>query len=236
MELNEKQKEHVGAIIDKNVENLTEIQHLAISKIAKAFRFGCNWGYILRHEDLFAEKLEAIKENNTTKGLATTNGAIILADEAWLIESVNSVIPALDFNFVTQANERKAKERELFQRYLERATKGQGRSVERDSMGIHLRVGLYSTNDTNLINSNGKEYPAFKLNIEEAIYIALDTLSRSGNNLVCVIKPKGSEAKAVYANEYYMQSANPTAFYRDVVRASNIFDTLTGVHFEFWIV
>lgn len=234
MNSNIKNRQQAEKIIDRNVENLSDIQQLAVTKIAKAFRFGCNWGFLQKGEDLFAEKVEAIRVEPATNGLATSNGAIVLADENWLIATVNSVIPALDFNFVTKATERKAQERELFKKHIERALKGKAKMVTTDATGIKMALGLYSTNDTNTITSNGNEYPAFKLNIEEAVFIALEVLAQQGLTLAAYAKVKGQDVKPVYVREHYMQRQENAL--KDLVRASHIFDTLTGVHFEFWIV
>lgn len=232
-QLNDEQKKKM---IDANVGRLTEVQSLAIVKTASAFRFGCNWGFLLKTEDRFADKVALLQEEKAyIRGFSASNGYILNINEDFLVNVIHTVVPnALDYKFVEEAQERRIRERNLLANYVKRAvTKGEGKQVKPDGKGaVYARIALYSLNDTNYITSRGEEYSAYKLNISEAVNIMIDTASKYGKKVYAKVSQEGYEPTFMDLRVVASQ-VGEAKLYRKLLQHGFILDSQTGVAIDF---
>lgn len=222
--------------INQGVTRLNEAQKVAIVKTALAFRFGCNWGFLLRKEENFKEKVELLRsDRDNIRGFATKNGFIMMVAEDCLVSIVHTVLPnALDYKFVEEAQARKIRERKLLQNYITRAVKkAEGKQVEADRNGIvYARFALYSLNDTNYITASGVEYSAFKLNITEAVAIMVETAAKEGKKVYAKVDIGEGEPRFMDLR-VLAQQLGEQEMYKRLLKQAVILESETGVAVDF---
>lgn len=212
-------------VIEDRIENLSDGARVAIVLCSNAFRFGGNWGYLTPGKE-FKGYLETLKEEKgNVKVHRVSNGALILADENFLAHNVNAVLPnAINGKFVDMAVKRRNEEQERFSKFLKNVVAGKSKYVKGASGKYALTLGIFSVNDTNQIRLNGKEFPAYKLNLHETLNY-LDKLSKQGFKVsVHAVKEDGT---AVYDTPFNLGSNSKGL--QAVYRGLEISETDTGV-------
>lgn len=172
--------DNIDAQLAKGIENLSDGQKTAIVICASSFRFGGNWGFIRANKPDFKGQLQTLKSAHpNVKAKRLYNGALVLSNENFLASIVNEVIPnAINGSFVQMANVRRTKEKALFQKFIENVAKGKSRYVQGQNGYYELVLGIFSINDTNFIRVGGKDYPAYKLTLVEALEYANQLTNR----------------------------------------------------------
>lgn len=181
--------------IEKKIEALSGGAQLAIVLCANSFRFGGNWGFIRKERKDFRDQLETLKqERPNVRAIPVTNGALILSNENFLAHNVNAVVPnAINGSFVDMANKRKADEKARFQKFIENIAKGKSSYVKSAKGYYELTLGIFSVNDTNHIRINGKDFPAYKLTLMEALDYANQLASTGKQVYARAVKEDGTE-------------------------------------------
>lgn len=213
--------------LTQNIDALTDGGKAAIVLCANSFRFGGNWGFIRREKHDFKEQLETLKEERKSiKAIPVSNGALVLADENFLAHNVNLAVPgAINGNFVDMANKRRREEQERFAKFIQNVAVGKSSHVKSKDGYYELTLGLFCVNDTNAIRLNGHEYPAYKLNMIEALDYAVKALASSGKKLYAkAITDEGKQVSGLVV-ELAMNSKGVQALYRGL----EIADSDTGV-------
>lgn len=180
----------------KGIESLTDGEKLSIVLCVGALRYGGNWGFIRRDKRTYHGELELLKQvRNHIKVFRLYNGALVLADENFLINNVNKVVPGgINENYVTLANKRRAEEQDKFMRFLERVLAGKSKFIRNKDGYYEVNIGVFSLNDTNLIRVNGIDYPAYKLTLIEVLDYALRLINLTGKNIyVRAVTDNGQE-------------------------------------------
>lgn len=217
----------------KNIEALSDGGKLAIVLCANSFRFGGNWGFIRSNRPDFRAQLETLKEERpNVKAIPVSNGALILANENFLAHNVNMVVPnAINGSFVEMANKRRLEERQRFQKFIENVAKGKSQYVKAAGGYYELTIGVFSVNDTNMIRVNGKDYPAYKLTLIEALEYA-NQLTKTGRKVYArAVKEDGAEVFDLVFN-LATNSKGQAALYRGL----EIADSETGLFLTLRIV
>lgn len=211
--------------LEKRIDKLSDGAKVAIVLCAKAFRFGGNWGY-LNPGNEFSGYLESLKgEKANVKAFKVSNGAVVLVNEGFLATNVNAVVPnAINGSFVEMAKKRRQEELERFDKFLKSVVSGKSKYVKGAKGSYALTLGILSVNETNTIRLNGKEYPAYKVNVLECLE-HLHRLEQQGYKVaVHAVKEDGS---SVYDAPFNLggNSKGLQAVYRGL----EISDTQTGV-------
>lgn len=214
----------------KNIESLSGGAQLAIVKVADAFRFGGNWGYIMSTDREFAEKLKLLKsEHPNVKVLRLSNGALVLCNEEFLAYNVNKVVPnALGRPFVEMAKTRKADERKTFAKFLDNLAKGKSKHGQKGNGYNEVKIGIFSVNETNYIRLNAIDYPAYKLSlfeVAEEINKASHSMEQEGRGIF--VRSVSESGQEVYDHVARLlgNSKGTSAVYRGL----EISETDTGV-------
>ena len=186
----------MGKDVNKNIEAkadavLSAAAKQAIVLCAEAFRFGGNWGFIRRDNRDSEGIIEALKtERQNFKVYPVANGYIVVAEKNFLANAVNSVVPnAINGGFVEKANQRADVEKQKFVKFLDSIANGKSNYVRQGNGYVELELGIYSVNDTNLIRLNGKDYPAYKLELMEALNYARYLVNKGKQVYVKAINP-----------------------------------------------
>ena len=210
----------------KNIEKLTAGGQLAIVLCANSFRFGGNWGFITRDKEDFAGQLETLKqERPNIKAFKVKNGALVLANENFLAHNVNLVVPdAIGGGFVAKAKQRRAEEKEKFQKFLDRVVTGKSKSAKYTKDFTEITFGIFSVNDTNQIRINGNEYNAYKLSVVEALEFA-HQLKKVGKTAYA--KGIAEDGKEFYAPVFDLASSSKGQ--KALYQALEIAESETGV-------
>ena len=136
----------------------------AVIQCASAFRFGGNWGWVLKDSQYTStlNLLKGVKEH--IKLLHVNNGTVILADKDFLAYNVNKVVPnALGERFLDLMVRTANTERYNFVKYLESCLKGRKNGIILKGSSAYVTFAIFSTNATNSIKMRGNRYKAFKL-------------------------------------------------------------------------
>jgi hypothetical protein len=183
---------NVDRELEKRAEVLSNGAKQAIVLCAESFRFGGNWGFLRSDNRDFRGIIEALKEEKANiKPYPVSNGAIIVCNKNFLASAVNSAIPnAINGNFIEKAQKRSEVEKQKYVKFLDDVAKGKSRFARQGNGYIELVLGIYCVNDTNFIRLNNIDYPAYKLNLQEAMEYA---------------RFLGNKGKAVY-----IKAVNPT--------------------------
>lgn len=157
--------------LEQRVGVLSNGAKQAIVMCAESFRFGGNWGFLRNSNHEFKAIIEALREDkDSVKPYPVSNGVIVVCDKNFLANSVNSVVPGgIGRDFVENARKRSETERQKFIKFLRDLANGKNRFVKQGNGYGELVLGIYSTNDTNLIRLNNIDYPAYKLNLQETL-------------------------------------------------------------------
>lgn len=168
--------------ISGRVDNLSEGAKLAIGMCTAAFHYGGAWGFLRSNKPMFREQIEAFREEHKNIRLyKVSNGALIHANEAFLANAVNALLPnAIGNGFAAKAVSRRQTETERFIKYISNTLEGKSPHVSVKNGFYELQLGVYSVNETHSIRLNGVEYPAYKLTLHEALNI-VDGLSKERN-------------------------------------------------------
>jgi hypothetical protein len=173
--------DNVQRAVQANWDNLSEGAKEALVACAHAYPFGCNWGFLRPTDKDLKSTAEALKaESGRIRFNRLKNAMLIECDPSFLAQSVNAIVPnAVNTPFAQMAQTRKRDEMTKFTNYMKRFLGGKDSGASKNSDGsVETTVGLYCVNETNKIRLGGKDYNAFKLNIEEAVY-AINTLAQS---------------------------------------------------------
>lgn len=218
-------KDRIDASIEKNSKNVSQGGQMAIVLCTEAFASGGNWGFLPRSRADFSAVIETLKEEHGNVSLIrVSNGAIVVAKEAFLGQSVNALVPnALGMAFVEKAKQRRAEEQERFAKFIKSVTSGKSKYVKKAEGYYELTLGVFCVNETNLIRLNGVDYPAYKLSLVEALSHIHEVLQREGRTLyVRAIKEDSSPVYGKVTD--FMNTKGLAALYRAV----EISDTNTG--------
>lgn len=163
-----------GGQLEQNIAALSDGAKVAIVLCANSFRFGGNWAFIKKEKRDFRSQLETLKsERPNVKAIPVANGALVLVSEAYLADNVNKAIPnAINGSFVAMAGKRRTDEKARFQKFLKSVAEGKSQHIRKAKGYTEITIGVFSVNETNLIRINGKDYPAYKLSLIEALEYA----------------------------------------------------------------
>lgn len=159
--------------LTQNLDKLSNGSKMAIVLCANAFRFGANWGLLRKSNSEFIGTLNTLKEEKQDMRLTkVSNGCIIECREKFLADVVNVAVPnAINGNFVDMAIKRKEDEKAKFTKFMKNIIENKCKYVRQCNGYKELVIGLYCVNDTNFIRINGKDIPAYKLSLAEALPI-----------------------------------------------------------------
>lgn len=165
---------NVDRELEKKAEVLSNGAKQAIVLCAEAFRFGGNWGFLRNNNRDFKSIIEALKEEKANiKPYPVSNGAIIVCNKNFLASAVNSVVPnGINGDFIEKAQKRSEVEKQKYVKFLDDVASGKSRFGRKGNGYIELTLGIYCVNDTNFIRLNNIDYPAYKLNLQEALEYA----------------------------------------------------------------
>lgn len=214
------------AQLTKNIDALTDGGKLAIVLCANAFRFGGNWGFIKSDKRDFKGQLETLRQEKPhIKAIKVENGALILAEENFLAHNVNLAVPnAIGTPFAQMAFKRKEEERARFNKFVESVAKGKSSHVKSSQGYYSLTLGVFCVNDTNAIRVNGKDYPAYKLTLLEALTY-VNQLTNTGKKVfVRAVREDGTSYFDLVGN-----LANNAKGVADIYRGLEIAESDTGV-------
>lgn len=182
--------------LEKRAEaNLSDAAKQAIVLCAESFRFGGNWGFVRNTNSNFKDVITLLRsEKGRIKVYPVENGALVLCDKNFLANAVNSVVPnAINGNFVEKAAQRSQVEKQKFVKFLDNVANGKSSYVRKGNGVSELTLGIYSVNDTNLIRINGIDYPAYKLELMEALDFARFLANRGKTVYVKAIDPESGK-------------------------------------------
>jgi hypothetical protein len=219
--------------LTKNIEALTDGGKLALVLCANSFRFGGNWGFLKSDKSDFRGQLDTLKqEKPNIRAIPVSNGALILANENFLAHNVNLAVPnAINGSFVDMANKRRNDERQRFSKFIENVANGKSSHVKSKGGYYELILGVFCVNETNAIRLNGNDYPAYKLNMIEALEYA-NQLTATGKKVYArAIKEDGEQVFDLVAN-LATNSKGVAALYRGL----DIADSETGLFLTLRIV
>lgn len=225
---------NVDPRFQQRIEQVSAGGQLAIVLCANSFRFGGNWAFLRSNKPDFKENLATLREEHpNVRAFPVSNGALILVSENFLAHNVNKIIPnAIDGAFVDKVTRRRQEERERFVKFLKSVISGKSSYVKAKGGYYELILGVYSTNDTNHIRLNGKDYPAYKLSMIEAIDFADAALSSIGRKVYArAITEQGKEVFDI-AKQLGFNSKGLAALYRGL----EISESDTGVFLTLRIV
>lgn len=208
-------------MLTKNLDKLTDGAKLAIVLSADAFRFGGNWGFIKNSKPEFKGMIDLLKEEKgNVKVFPVSNGALVLCNEDFLAYNVNLAVPnAIGGAFVEKAKKRRDEEKAKYSKFVDNVLAGKNSHIKKKDGYYELVLGIFSVNDTNYIRLNGNDYPAYKLNLIEALGF-IQYLSKAGNKVYAkavtengqevydVIEKLGSNSKGVAALYRGLEIAN----------------------------
>lgn len=216
----------LGHQLEQNINSMTEAGKLAVVLCAQAFRFGGNWGFMRTGDANFKETLETLKdEQPNVKFYRLANGALITCKEQFLAYNVNIAVPnAIGVPFAEKAKERKKQEIEKFRRLLTSAMAGKSTHVEKRGRFNELTIGIYCTNEVNTIRLNGKDYPAYKLDLIEALQVAHEWNAKNRVVMASAVDASGDRIFDQIQN-LAANSKGLSAIYRGL----ELSDTGTGV-------
>lgn len=191
-------KEEVEGVPDQvvaKIKELTPAQSTGIVVCANSFRFGGNWGFL--HEEskdfeAFAQNLAS--ERGSVRLSRIKNGGLIEIKESFLATTVNQIIPnAIDADFVKMSKERRASEKAKFDKFVKSVVEGKSRHIVKHNGYSEIVLGIFSINETNLIRVGGKDYPAYKLSLIEALEFARQLEGEGLEVYAKAVKPDGTE-------------------------------------------
>ena len=156
----------IDATIGANISKLTDGAKEAIIICSKAFRFGCNWGFLTGKSEDLREKLESFRNDIANVFVDQASNALIFqCDRVWLMQQVNTLLPgALQQNFIEDSMLRAQKERDRFIRMIMRMVNG-----KLEKFTGALPVAVYSMNEEGYLLMKGDRYPAYRLSVTEMI-------------------------------------------------------------------
>lgn len=159
--------------VTRNINKLSDTEKFVVMEIAPQLRFAGNWGFLVKGEDYFETKQELLKTNTEKITIQEVkNGYLFTADDIYLVNTVNELLPGvLNFEYKARAMERKQTDKEMFVKFMQGIIRGkESKFVKVDKRGRRfIIIGLYCTNNVNLIRLNGNEYKAYKLTFLEAM-------------------------------------------------------------------
>ncbi len=213
--------------LEANIESKLSVgAREAIVLMSDAFRLGCNWGYIKNTHPDYRDVLTALKEEKgAIKMFQAENGAIVMADKNFLTKVVNDVAPGLiNADFIKNAEERAKNETESALKFVKKVADGKSPYVKEKDGYQELQLGILSVNQVNEIRLNGVSYPAFRLNLQEALGL-LDTLKNAGINVL--VRGVKADGAALWGTPF--QLGGNSAALEAAYRGLQISDTDTGV-------
>lgn len=215
------------AQLERRIEETMSVGgRVAVVTCASAFRFGGNWGFINKSRDEYSGFLEVLREERKNARLfRVSNGAVILCDENFLAYNVNKVVPnAIDGKFVDKAKARKQEEYAKFEKFLKSIVDGKSKYLKQGQGYSEITFGIFSINDTNMIRINGVDYPAYKLNLTEAMGLA-DRLRLKGVHIA--VRAVDDSGKETFASP--MELMGNSKGQKAVYRGLEIAESDTGV-------
>lgn len=227
-------KDELENQVQENIDKLSETERYMIMEIAPQVRFAGTWGFLVDDEENFELKEELIKEETENVEVQrVANGYIFTAKPTFLVDTLNTLVPdALSFEFSEKANERKQTEKDMFAKFMISIINGkESKFVKTDKKGQkYINVGLYCTNNVNLIRLNGREYKAFKLTLLEAMLSLKEKDSSILDNLKVIVQ----DTDGLYIRK--LKYTLSTKEDRDkVFNAMHIAETKTGAFITFYI-
>lgn len=222
-EMREKQLER---IVSSREDKLSEGAKLAIMLCSSAFHYGGAWGFLRSTKENFRECIEEFrKEHQNVRLFKVSNGALIHANENFLANAVNALLPgAITQDFAQKAIKRRQAETERFIKFVQNVLDGKEQVTKKNGI-YELQLGVYSINETNSIRLNGVEYPAYKLTLFEALDI-IDKLSKQ-QNLVSEVYAVTEDNQRVFAPVFAAMTNSKGV--QAVYRGLSISETDTGV-------
>lgn len=158
-------------VMESRLNGLSEGAKLALVTCANAYHFGAAWGLLKQSDSDYLGKLKVLKEESSQVRLyQVENGAIVICNEAFLRNIVNTVVPnGINSSFVAMKEARKEEQKKKYLNFVKRIAEGKNSAVKRINGGYEITVGIYCTNEVSEIRLNGITYPAYRLSMYEAV-------------------------------------------------------------------
>ena len=176
------------------VKPMSDIEAYVLTEIAPQISLGATWGFLHKYEEKYAEKWAQLTRLDKAYVMRkqVSNGCVFVAAPSYLEQLGNKVMPGIiDKTFTDRKKERVANESARFRKYMLRLLKGDDtvKSVSMPLAGGHrcITVALFNVNKSDKIFVNTQEYPAFRLDIIEAV-CALQTNSASASKDVNLLR------------------------------------------------
>lgn len=146
----------------KAVESLSEGVIYAITMVAPHVRKGVFWGFTNVRDA--KEHYDSIKADQNVTAYKIKDSVIVEVNPSYLIQAVSYVDPNMFDNEAIQKMQNNMAEAVVeFQKFLI----NHGIS----SPMVESVIGVYSVNDVTTIAVKGKNFPAFRLNIDKALHL-----------------------------------------------------------------